>query len=148
MSDGKVVIYTDGACKGNPGPGGWGYLIKGATGNTEAYGGDKDTTNNKMEMTAVIEALKSLATASVVVVHTDSKYVLDGLNQWLKGWKAKGWRLSSGGPVKNVELWKQLDALCTFHKVEWVWVRGHNGDPGNERADKLANLGVASLSGR
>ncbi|MBB4861286.1 ribonuclease HI [Pseudomonas nitritireducens] len=148
MSDGKVVIYTDGACKGNPGPGGWGYLIKGSAGDTEAYGGDKDTTNNKMEMTAVIEALKSLATASVVVVHTDSKYVLDGLNQWLKGWKAKGWRLASGGPVKNVELWKQLDALCTFHKVEWVWVRGHNGDPGNERADKLANLGVAGLSGR
>jgi ribonuclease HI len=138
-------IYTDGACKGNPGPGGWGVLIlrQGAE-PVELYDGDAHTTNNKMEMTAVIRALETLKGPSQVRIYTDSKYVLDGINQWILNWKKRGWLTADKKPVKNKELWQRLDELKTRHVIEWEWVRGHDGNPGNERADALANLGVES----
>ena len=147
-----VVIYTDGACKGNPGPGGWGALM--TTGDTvkEIFGGELGTTNNRMEMTAVIEALAALKRPCRVTLHVDSQYVLKGMTEWLKGWKARGWRTATKEPVKNVDLWQKLDILVndSGHVIEWHWVRGHDGDPGNERADVLANKGVgmALSSGR
>ncbi len=144
----QVEIYTDGACKGNPGPGGWGVLLKSGTTQKELYGGEPSTTNNRMEMMAVIQALESLKRPCAVTLYLDSQYVLRGITEWLPGWKAKGWRTASKQPVKNVELWQRLDALLLQggHKVDWRWVRGHNGDPGNERADALANLGVQSIA--
>ncbi len=139
-----VVIYTDGACKGNPGPGGWGAML--TTGDTvkELFGGELGTTNNRMEMTAVIEALAALKRPCRVTIHADSQYVLKGITEWIQGWKARGWRTAAKQPVKNVDLWQKLDALVTGsgHKIEWRWVKGHDGDPGNERADALANKGV------
>lgn len=140
-----VVIYTDGACKGNPGLGGWGVLLRAADGTEkELFGGEKETTNNRMEMMAVIQALASLKRPCQVTLHMDSQYVLKGITEWIKGWKAKGWKTSTKQPVKNVDLWQQLDALVqnSGHAIDWRWVRGHAGDPGNERADALANKGV------
>ncbi|MDO8441803.1 MAG: ribonuclease HI [Polaromonas sp.] len=139
-----VVIYTDGACKGNPGPGGWGALMTTAGNVKELFGGEMSTTNNRMEMTAVIEALAALKRPCRVTLHVDSQYVLKGMTEWIAGWKARGWRTAAKQPVKNVDLWQKLDTLVTGsgHKIEWIWVRGHDGDPGNERADVLANKGV------
>ena len=145
----KVVIYTDGACKGNPGPGGWGALLRAADGaEKELCGGEAQTTNNRMEMMAVIEALSALKRPCHVVLHVDSQYVLKGMTEWLQGWKAKGWRTAAKQPVKNVDLWQRLDALVhqSEHRIEWQWVKGHAGDPGNERADALANRGVEQLA--
>jgi ribonuclease HI len=141
-----ISIYTDGACKGNPGPGGWGVLLKSGDTTKELFGGEKETTNNRMEMMAVIEALKALKRPCKVLLHLDSKYVLQGITEWLPGWKAKGWKTASKQPVKNVDLWQELDALVhtAGHEIEWRWVKGHAGDPGNERADALANKGVPS----
>jgi ribonuclease HI len=145
-----VVIYTDGACKGNPGPGGWGVLMRSGTAEKELYGGERQTTNNRMELMAVIQALQALKRPCAVQLHVDSLYVLKGMTEWLPGWKAKGWRTASKQPVKNVELWQALDGLVNGagHRIDWKWVRGHNGDPGNERADELANLGVEVAMGR
>ncbi len=139
-----IEIYTDGACKGNPGPGGWGVLLKSRDAQKELFGGELGTTNNRMEMTAVIEALSALKRPCHVTLHVDSQYVLKGMTEWLTGWKARGWKTAAKQPVKNVDLWQRLDALVNTarHKIEWRWVRGHDGDPGNERADVLANLGV------
>lgn len=141
----SVVIYTDGACKGNPGPGGWGVLLRSPDGTEkELCGGELGTTNNRMEMMAVIQALAALKRPCSVVLHLDSQYVLKGITEWLVGWKAKGWKTASKQPVKNVDLWQQLDALVSGggHTIDWRWVKGHAGDPGNERADALANQGV------
>ena len=147
----KVVIYTDGACKGNPGPGGWGVLLQAPDGTEkELCGGERETTNNRMEMLAVIEALKALKRPTDVILHLDSQYVLKGITEWLAGWKARGWKTATKQAVKNVDLWQQLDALVmqAGHHIEWRWVKGHAGDPGNERADALANRGVAQVLGR
>ena len=148
----KITIYTDGACKGNPGPGGWGAILT-STGHVEKelFGGELLTTNNRMEMTAVIEALSALKRPCDIALYIDSKYVLQGITEWLPGWKAKGWKTAAKQPVKNVDLWQKLDALVNTggHTIEWCWVKGHAGDPGNERADALANMGVLkALSGK
>jgi ribonuclease HI len=142
-----IEIYTDGACKGNPGPGGWGVLLRSGPTEKELFGGDPQTTNNRMELMAVIQALEALKRPCHVVLHADSQYVLKGINEWLAGWKAKGWKTAAKQPVKNVDLWQRLDALVSQggHQIDWRWVKGHDGDPGNERADALANRGVASL---
>ena len=140
-----VEIFTDGACKGNPGPGGWGALLTFGGEQKELFGGEAQTTNNRMELTAVIEALAALKRPARVVLHTDSQYVMKGITEWIRGWKAKGWRTASKEPVKNVDLWKRLDELAAGHHVEWRWVKGHAGHPGNERADALANRGVDSI---
>ncbi|QHS09061.1 ribonuclease HI [Sinimarinibacterium sp. NLF-5-8] len=138
----QKIVYTDGACKGNPGPGGWGVLIMDGDKRTELFGGQADTTNNRMEMLAVIKALQSLPPGSTVKLHSDSAYVVRGISEWLPGWKRNHWTNAKGQPVKNQDLWMELDALQKKYKVEWKWVRGHNGDPGNEAADRLANQGV------
>lgn len=139
-----IEIYTDGACKGNPGPGGWGALLKSGGTEKELFGGELGTTNNRMELMAVIQALQALKRPCQVTLHADSQYVLKGITEWLVGWKAKGWKTAAKQPVKNVDLWQQLDEVVSTsgHKIDWRWVRGHNGDPGNERADELANRGV------
>jgi ribonuclease HI len=144
MSD-PVIIYTDGACRGNPGPGGWGAILsyKGIT--KELYGGERETTNNRMELLAVINALEALTKPSPVQLHSDSKYVLQGITEWLENWKKRGWKTASKSPVKNEDLWRRLDAARSLHRIEWKWVKGHSGDVGNDRADQLANLGVDSL---
>ena len=141
-----VIIYTDGACKGNPGPGGWGALMRSGGAERELFGGERDTTNNRMELTAVIEALTALKRPCRVSLYLDSEYVRKGITEWLPGWKAKGWRTAARQPVKNVDLWQRLDALVreSGHQIDWHWVRGHAGDPGNEHADALANRGVPS----
>jgi ribonuclease HI len=144
MSD-SVVVYTDGACKGNPGPGGWGALLRWKGHEKELFGGEPDTTNNRMELTAVIEALSALKSGCRVAVYTDSEYVKNGITTWIHGWKQRGWRTADRKPVKNLELWQRLEALAALHDVQWHWVRGHNGDPGNERADALANRGADSV---
>lgn len=146
----QVVIYTDGACKGNPGPGGWGVLMQAGPHTKELFGGERETTNNRMELTAVIEALRALKRPCDVTLFLDSEYVRKGITEWIYGWKAKGWKTSTKQPVKNVELWQALDALVSGagHRIEWRWVKGHAGDPGNERADALANLGVDRALGR
>jgi len=146
--DDKVEIFTDGACKGNPGLGGWGALLVAGTAEKEICGGARDTTNNRMELQAVIEALSVLKRPCNVVLHTDSQYVQKGISEWIHGWKARGWKTASKEPVKNEDLWKALDAAQQMHTVEWRWVRGHNGHPGNERADMLANRGVEVARGR
>ena len=145
-----VEVYTDGACKGNPGPGGWGVLLQSGEKTRELFGGELVTTNNRMEMTAVIQALQALSRPCAVTLFLDSQYVLKGITEWLPGWKARGWRTAAKAPVKNVDLWQQLDRLAagSGHKIDWRWVRGHNGDPGNERADALANRGVELALGQ
>ena len=142
-----VVIYTDGACKGNPGPGGWGVVLRSGSTEKELFGGEPQTTNNRMELRAVIEALGALRRPCRVSLYLDSEYVRKGITEWIHGWKAKGWRTASRQPVKNVELWQALDQLVSSggHEISWHWVRGHAGDPGNERADALANRGVESV---
>ena len=146
----EVQIYTDGACKGNPGPGGWGAWLKSGPTEKELFGGEIATTNNRMELQAVIEGLAALKRPCKVTLYLDSQYVRQGITEWIKGWKAKGWMTASKQPVKNVELWKRLDALVQGggHQIEWRWVKGHSGDPGNERADMLANKGVDKALGR
>ena len=137
-------MYTDGACKGNPGPGGWGVYLKSGGHEKELWGGERETTNNRMELTAVIEGLAALKRPCTVALYLDSEYVRKGITEWIHGWKAKGWKTASRQPVKNADLWQRLDALVHqgAHKIEWHWVKGHAGDPGNERADALANRGV------
>ncbi len=139
-----VVIYTDGACKGNPGPGGWGVYLKSGDHEKELWGGERDTTNNRMELMAVIQALSALKRPCQVSLHLDSEYVRKGITEWIHGWKKKGWVTASKQPVKNADLWQRLDALVHGgpHRVEWHWVKGHAGHAGNERADALANRGV------
>lgn len=144
----EIEIWTDGACKGNPGPGGWGAWLKSGPHERELWGGEPLTTNNRMELIAVIEALSALKQPSRVTLHTDSAYVKNGITTWIHGWKAKGWMTADRKPVKNQDLWQRLDALRGQHKVDWRWVKGHAGDPGNERADALANRGVASAGTR
>ena len=144
MSD-VVEIYTDGACKGNPGVGGWGALLEFDGKIRELCGGEAHTTNNRMELTAVIRALEALRRPSRVRLHTDSQYVQLGISAWIHQWKKRGWRTADKKPVKNEELWRRLDELAQQHDIEWKWVRGHDGNPGNERADELANRGVAEL---
>ena len=143
-ADCTVDIYTDGACKGNPGAGGWGALLTSGEHTRELYGGEAHTTNNRMELLAVIRALEALKRPCRARVHTDSQYVQLGISKWIHGWKKNGWRTADKKPVKNAELWKELDELARQHEVEWVWVKGHAGHAGNERADALANLGAAS----
>jgi len=142
MTDGAVEVYADGACKGNPGPGGWGVLLIEGDRERELHGGEPATTNNRMELTAVIRALEELPHGSRVRLYTDSQYVQKGMQEWIHDWKRRGWRTADKKPVKNDDLWKHLDELARNHKVEWHWVRGHDGHPGNERADALANKGV------
>jgi len=139
-----VDVYTDGACKGNPGPGGWGVLLRWNAHEKELFGGEPNTTNNRMELRAVIEALAALKRDSSVRLHTDSKYVLDGITTWIHNWKKRGWKTAGKKPVKNVDLWQQLDALARQYTITWVWVKGHSGHDGNERADELANRGVVA----
>jgi ribonuclease HI len=146
-SPATVHAYTDGACRGNPGPGGWGVLLRSGDTQKELFGGEGQTTNNRMELTAAIVALESLRRPCRVQLFTDSQYVLKGITEWLPGWKARGWKTAERKPVKNVDLWQRLDQARAPHAVEWVWVRGHNGDPGNEAADALANRGVDSVVG-
>ncbi len=145
-----IEIHTDGACKGNPGPGGWGVLLKSGRTEKELFGGELAKTNNRMELTAVIEALAALKRPCQVSLYLDSEYVRKGITEWIHGWKARGWRTASKQPVKNVELWQRLDELVATagHHIEWHWVRGHAGNPGNERADALANRGVDQVLGR
>ncbi len=137
-----VEIYTDGACSGNPGPGGWGVLMRYNGHEKEMCGGEDETTNNRMEMMAVIEALKALKKRSNVKLYTDSKYVMQGITEWMDGWKAKGWKTASKKPVKNKDLWLELDEGVQQHNVEFIWVKGHAGHPENERADELARAGI------
>jgi ribonuclease HI len=142
-----VVIYTDGACRGNPGPGGWGALIKDGGAQRELSGAENQTTNNRMEMTAAIMALRALPDGSAADLYTDSEYVMKGLNEWLPGWKARGWKTAAKKPVKNQDLWQALDAANARHQVRWHWVKGHAGNDGNEYVDRLANQAIDTLLG-
>ncbi|VAX07972.1 Ribonuclease HI [hydrothermal vent metagenome] len=145
MSD-VVEVFTDGACKGNPGPGGWGALLRYNGAEKRLCGGEAETTNNRMELLAVINALKTLKRDCRVLVTTDSQYVKNGITQWISNWKRKGWKTASRQPVKNQDLWKQLDAEVAKHNVKWAWVKGHSGHPENELADQLANRGIEELN--
>lgn len=140
-----VVAYTDGACRGNPGPGGWGVWLKAGAHEKKLHGGEHDTTNNRMELTAAIQALQSLKKPSEVHLYTDSTYVKNGITSWLANWKRNGWKTAAKKPVKNADLWQQLDAATQPHQIDWRWVKGHSGDVGNDMADELANLGIDSL---
>ena len=142
-----IEIYTDGACRGNPGPGGWGVLLISGPHRKTMHGGEPETTNNRMELTAAIEALNALKRSESVVLHTDSKYVMDGIRSWLPNWKKRGWKTAAKKPVKNKDLWQALDKATARHDIRWVWVKGHDGNPGNEEADALANLGIDELDG-
>lgn len=137
-----IEIYTDGACSGNPGPGGWGAILRSGDTEKELCGGEPQTTNNRMEITAVIEALRVLKRPVEARVHTDSQYVQKGISEWIHGWKRRGWKTAAKAPVKNEDLWRELDRLAAQHRIEWVWVRGHAGHAENERADALANKGL------
>ena len=137
-----IIIYTDGACRGNPGPGGWGALLRYNGHEKLLKGGETPTTNNRMELMAGIKALESLRETCAVTLHTDSTYVMQGLNEWLPAWKARGWRTAAKKPVKNQDLWERLDKAAAVHKIDWRWVKGHSGDAGNEAADRLANEGL------
>ena len=141
----QVSIYTDGACKGNPGPGGWGAWLSTGGHEKDLCGGEKLTTNNRMELTAVIEALASLRRSCDVTIYTDSEYVRKGITEWIHGWKQRGWKTADRKPVRNQDLWEALDAAAAAHTVDWRWVKGHSGDPGNERADALANRGAEAF---
>ena len=141
----SLEIYTDGACRGNPGPGGWGALIREGSGERELSGAESATTNNRMELTAAIMALREVPAGSAVDLYTDSKYVMDGLNQWLPAWKMRGWKTADKKPVKNQDLWQALDEANARHQVRWHWVKGHSGHDGNERVDRLANLAIDKL---
>lgn len=143
MSATPVVIHTDGACSGNPGPGGWGAILRYNGHEKELQGGEANTTNNRMELTAAIMALEALTRASAVEIHTDSQYVKDGISKWIHGWKRNGWKTSDKKPVKNAELWQRLDQALACHRVSWHWVKGHAGHDDNERADELARSGMA-----
>ena len=142
MSEGVVEIYSDGACRGNPGPGGWGVLLRYNGQEKELWGGELDTTNNRMELMAAIRALEALKRHSHVKLYTDSLYVMKGISSWIKDWKRRGWRTADKKPVKNEDLWRRLDELAARHEIEWHWVKGHAGHPENERADALANKGI------
>ncbi|QLG88629.1 ribonuclease HI [Chitinibacter bivalviorum] len=142
-----VEIYTDGACKGNPGPGGWGAFLRYGAHEKDLFGGEAHTTNNRMELLAVISALKTLTRSCEVTIHTDSQYVKNGIETWIHGWKRNGWKTADKKPVKNEDLWKALDEQVARHQVQWRWVKGHAGNPGNERADQLANRGVEQFLG-
>ena len=142
---GDVDIFTDGACSGNPGPGGWGAILRAGAHEKTLYGGEPATTNNRMELLAVIRALETLKRPSTVRVHTDSQYVQKGISEWIHGWKARGWKTAARAPVKNEDLWRALDAAQSTHQVEWIWVKGHAGHVDNERADALARQGVDEI---
>jgi ribonuclease HI len=142
----EVIIYTDGACKGNPGPGGWGVVLRSGAHQKTLHGGQAQTTNNRMELMAAIQALEALKRPSRVLLHTDSQYVLKGMTEWIDGWKRRGWTTADKKPVKNVDLWQRLERAAAPHTLRWVWVRGHTGDPGNELADQLANQGVEAAA--
>jgi ribonuclease HI len=144
----SVVIYTDGACKGNPGPGGWGAWLRSGSDERDLFGGEPQTTNNRMELTAVIEALAALKWPCRVALYTDSQYVRQGITQWIHNWKTRGWMTSDKKPVKNADLWRALDEQVARHTVDWQWIKGHSGDEGNDRADALANAGAARYAGR
>jgi ribonuclease HI len=148
MSKGKVVIHTDGACSGNPGPGGWGAILDYNGTRKELFGGAPETTNNRMELQAAIEALNALKRPCAVEMHVDSNYVKDGMTKWIFGWKKNGWKTADKKPVKNVELWQALDEAIKRHEISWHWVKGHDGNPDNERADELARMGIAEVRGR
>lgn len=141
-----IEIYTDGACRGNPGPGGWGALLLSGGRRKTMHGGAAETTNNRMELTAAIEALNALKPGRDVVLHTDSKYVMDGITSWMANWKKRGWKTAARKPVKNQDLWQALDLASERHDIKWVWVRGHDGNAGNEEADALANRGIDELT--
>jgi ribonuclease HI len=141
----SVVIYTDGACSGNPGPGGWGAILQFGGAEKEVFGGEKATTNNRMELMGAIAALESLKRPCAVTLYTDSQYVQKGIKEWIQGWKKRGWKKADGKPVINADLWQRLDTAAKPHKVDWRWVRGHSGDPMNERADGLARKGTESV---
>lgn len=142
-----VSAFTDGACSGNPGPGGWGVLLRTGAHEREIYGGEPETTNNRMELTAAIQALQALTEPCAVELTTDSTYVKDGITKWLQNWKSNGWKTAAKKPVKNQDLWKQLEAQTVRHAVDWRWVKGHSGHPDNERADALANRGMNEIRG-
>nr|WP_218965977.1 ribonuclease HI [Snodgrassella communis] len=142
MNMSEVTLYTDGACKGNPGVGGWGAFLQSGQHSKELFGGEANTTNNRMELTAVIQGLAALKRPCIVNIYTDSQYVKNGMQEWIHNWKARGWKTASKQPVKNVELWQALDAEVNKHQVHWHWIKGHAGNPGNEKADELANRGV------
>ena len=144
MSD-KVQIFTDGACRGNPGPGGWGVLLRYGDKERQLFGGEQETTNNRMELLAVIEGLSALKRPCEITLTSDSTYVLKGIQEWMSNWKKRGWKTASKKPVKNVDLWQRLDALIEPHDIEWCWVKGHSGHPENELADQLANRGIDEL---
>ncbi len=141
----EVELYSDGACSGNPGPGGWGVLLRFKGQEKELFGGDPETTNNRMELLAVIEGLKALTRTCAVSIYTDSQYVKNGMTSWIHGWKKNGWQTAAKKPVKNAELWQDLDAQCRRHTIAWHWVKGHSGHPENERADALARQGVEQV---
>jgi ribonuclease HI len=145
MTKKVVEAFTDGACRGNPGPGGWGVVLRYQDNEKELYGNQSHTTNNRMELTAAIEALEALKQPCDVTITTDSQYVKNGINQWISNWKKRGWKTADKKPVKNIDLWQQLDELVSRHQVKWQWVRGHSGHPENERADALANRGIDEL---
>ena len=147
MAKPSINIWTDGACSGNPGPGGWGALLVAGDNRKELHGGEPDTTNNRMELRAAIEALNALKKPSAVTLHTDSTYVKDGLTKWIHGWKRNGWKTAAKKPVKNKDLWQALEAACERHEIKWVWVKGHAGDEGNEKADELARRGAEEIRG-
>jgi len=142
-----VEIFTDGACSGNPGPGGWGAILRYKGVEKELCGGEVDTTNNRMEMMAAIVALETLTRPCALTLYTDSQYVMKGMTEWLRGWKARGWKTADKKPVKNDDLWKRLDAACARHQITWQWVKGHAGHPENERADQLARDGIKKVLG-